>query len=54
MGVGLMSKVPESKRAFNVVGGPLTAMLFEVIAVMYVWLANGIRCYALIRCQECS
>jgi hypothetical protein len=52
MGVGLMSKVPDSKRAFKVVGGPLTAMLFEVIALIYVWLANGIRCYMLIRCRN--
>jgi hypothetical protein len=47
MGVGLMSNALELKRAFNVAGGPLIAILFEVIALMYVWLASGMRCHVL-------
>jgi hypothetical protein len=50
MGVGLTSNAPELKSDFNVEGGPLIAMLFEVIALMYVWLASGIRCYVLLAC----
>jgi hypothetical protein len=36
MGVGLLSKAPELNSAFNVAGGPLIAILFEVIALIYV------------------
>jgi hypothetical protein len=48
MGVGLMSNAPELKSAFKLEGGPLIAILFEVIALMYVWLANGMRCCVLV------
>jgi hypothetical protein len=34
MGVGLMSNAPELKSAFKFAGGPLIAILFEVIALM--------------------
>jgi hypothetical protein len=36
MGVGLMSNAPELKSAFKLEGGPLIAILLEVIALMYV------------------
>lgn len=48
MGVGLMSNAPELKSAFKPEGGPLIAILLEVIALMYVWLARGMRCYVLV------
>jgi hypothetical protein len=42
MGIGFSSKSTELNNAFNVEGGPLIAMLLEVIALIYAWLTGGV------------